>query len=78
MKVLLVLPCTTDLSTIKHNAQTVHDIILTVKPVEADVVCGGGGRGRASLEAFLAVLVVDGALLQVVEHLRRGQPRPPT
>jgi len=27
--VLLVLPCTTDLSTIKNNAQTVHDIILT-------------------------------------------------
>jgi hypothetical protein len=65
MKVLLVLPWTTDLSTIKRNAQTVHDIILTAKPMEADVVRGGGGQGRAGLEAFLTVLVVDGSLLQV-------------
>lgn len=47
---------------------------VEAEPVGAGAVRGGGGRGRAGLEAVLTVLVVDGALLRVAEHLRdRGQ-----
>lgn len=53
---------------------------VEAEPVEAGAgagsVRGGGRRGRAGPEAFLAVLVVDGALLRVAEHLREGEPRP--
>lgn len=45
---------------------------VEAEPVGASAggVRGGGGRGRAGFEAVLAVLVVDGALLRVAEHLR--------
>jgi hypothetical protein len=41
------------------------------EPVRASAVRRRGGRGRAGLEAVLAVLVIDGALLRVAEHLPR-------